>query len=765
MVHSMSQKLRLLGFSLASCFSLSWGIAVRSQPVPSVSVEVSTLERLQQSDRGILLQIEGDLPPYAIVSNPVTQSIEFRLRSTQVSPQFLDSTSNIDLSEAGIQRVETVPLEAGEAIAVIFYLEPDSELATWQVRARPDGLLLVSPQAVAVEPTDPEVELETPAPSSEVVPPIQNQEVDPANEPIAQTPASTILTPLQTIHPRFPTAQHLERGEVIAQIHNRLYFFDSVEDEGTGAYPTLGFTWGITDSIQLTLDYQRVDTGGPGEQGDFIAIRNPRDDEPFLDAQEITLEIKQRFWQNESETQAISGVVSASVGDRGFRFTDEDGEVTEGVRDGIVPAIQVPYTASLSEGRLHLTFAPTVAFFDEENALHLHQPPTGDPEDFGTTFGLAGAISYRIDPRIVLWGDLFVPLSGNNSIDRDDGEPVQTPAYNAGLRYLVNPSLAVDVFASNTLGRTGPLSLTSDRELVAFGAGVSFLPSFIAANRRYSDTFGDPTLPTPITDDGFAFYDGGVLDRGQFLANIQAGSQGLLTSLRYAPVRDLELGIYLDSVSGEVDESEQGIAGKVRILDQALGAPFTASVAATFGITNEPFVNFFNNDRNEFDERDLDEGTPFFLQVDDIDEGRLIIATLSFPLHYRFDNGIAAWVTPIFGFVQRDGVEIGGVNVGGSFPITDNLNLIGEVGANFAGEGNGFVDEDEDELEDALAYTIGLRWQFAQLLGLNPEAIEEPLQLELYLTNRVGSSTFHSLRVREDNDLAIGVGLFVPFRF
>ena len=52
---------------------------------------------------------------------------------------------------------------------------------------------------------------------------------------------------------------------------------------------------------------------------------------------------------------------------------------------------------------------------------------------------------------------------------------------------------------------------------------------------------------------------------------------------------------------------------------------------------------------------------------------------------------------------------------------------------------------------------MGLRWQ--PLLG------EKTPQLEAYLTNRVGSSPFETLRVRADNDLAIGVGLVLPVQF
>ncbi|MEM7595018.1 MAG: hypothetical protein AAF383_26555, partial [Cyanobacteria bacterium P01_A01_bin.83] len=116
-------------------------------------------------------------------------------------------------------------------------------------------------------------------------------------------------------------------------------------------------------------------------------------------------------------------------------------------------------------------------------------------------------------------------------------------------------------------------------------------------------------------------------------------------------------------------------------------------------------------------------------------------------------------VTPIFAYVQREGLEIGGFNVGGAISLTSEVSLTGEVGANFFGEGNSFID---GELVDKVPWTAGVRWQPLSLLGMKPSADNGDPYLELYLTNRVGSSTWHQLRVREDNDLGVGAGFFIP---
>jgi hypothetical protein len=555
-----------------------------------------------------------------------------------------------------------------------------------------------------------------------------------------------------------PTAQHLPRGQVIINLDNRLFFLpDLVEgaiDNGdTAVNFNTGFTWAITDELELTLQYQHVDSSSPARQGDFISERT--------EDNEAALEVKQRLWQNSSKTQALSGVFAASWGTRGFGFEQGDREIEINNRD-IFVALQFPLTFSIDE-RSQFTISPTVAFFNDETAGFYHRLPNDDESSFGTTLGLTGAVSYNLNSHLTLWADAFIPVTGNNSINRESGKPDKAIAYNAGLRYLVNPRLALDIYASNAQGSLNPLALTADRDLMGFGTNLIFMPDLFAANRRQPDRFKPQTKKdiTPITTDGLAFFDGGTLNSGQFLFNLAGGSQGVLTSLRYGVLKDFEAGIYLDYVAGETDESEQGLSTKVRLINQAEGAPLTASLAATIGITNQPFANFFKNNRDEFDRRNLDKQIPIFIPgTDSAQEVKLFIFTLSLPLNYQFDKSTAVWLTPILGYVQREGTELAGFNVGGSLSVTNEISAIAEVGANFAGEGNAFIG---DNLEDVIPWTVAVRWQPLSLLGLETSADNTNPQLELYLTNRVGFSTWHQLRVRDQNETAIGIGVFFPF--
>jgi hypothetical protein len=568
-----------------------------------------------------------------------------------------------------------------------------------------------------------------------------------SNSPQSEAEKLRPATPLRNQQFQLPTAEHLNRGDFLFKVGARTFFLqEGIEDEETVVYPYIGFSWGITDRTELTFMSQLVDSGSIGNQGDF-RVTNKSTSGDFFD---LTLELKQRLYISQNEKFKLSGIVSASWGERGYSFKQDNVVIDQGVYDSIVPALALPLTMSITED-LRFTLSPTVAFFGENDALYLHTAPIDDPGSFGTTFGLTTAISYNISDRFTLWGDAFFPMTGNNSISRESGRPAKAIVYNLGVRYLVNPQVGLDVFASNSYGMTAPLGLTGDRSYMAVGANLVFLPDLIAANRRYSES-----QPDPGTRDGLGFFDGGTTPRGSFIFDLQTGSNGVMTALRYGIVRDVEIGAYLGYVFSNVDESEQGISAKVRLLNQAEGKPFTMSVVATLGQTNQPFVNFFSNNRDEFNRKDLEREIPLIFKADNLYQGRLFITTISLPLQYQFENGGALWLTPIWGYVQRSGTEAAGFNLGGATPVLGNFSLIGEVGANFAGEGNAIIG---NKRTDAIPWTVALRWY--------PKGIEAkaPLQLELFMTNRVGSSPWQQLRVREQNDTAIGVGLSVPFSF
>ena len=553
-----------------------------------------------------------------------------------------------------------------------------------------------------------------------------------------------------------PTAKHLEAGTVSINLDTRSFFFpdlvsEAVDNEDSAVNFNTGFSWGISDQLQLTMQFQHVDSSSPVKQGDFVSERT--------EDNEAALELKYQLWQNIDQTQALSGVVSASWGTRGFMFTLQ-GEETEINNRDIFVALAVPFTAEVSD-RWQFNVAPTLAFFSDESAVFFRRLPNDNENSFGTVLGLGGGVSYRVNSRLFIFSDVFLPLTGNNSINRDSGAPDQAIAYNAGLRFLANPRLALDLYATNTFASYAPLSLTADRDFMGLGANLVFMPDAILANRKYGDRITGKRPEDFWTIDGMAFFDGGTIPSREFQFHLQNGSQGVLTALRYGLLDDFEGGIFLDYVTGEVDESEQGISGKVRLLNQNETAPLTLSGAATISLTNEPFINFVRNDADRFTERDLDKTIPIFTPGgDDGIRGKLLILTFALPMHYQINRDTAVWLTPIAGYAQRQGLEIGGFNFGTAIAVSPEVKLIGEVGANLVGDGNSLVD---GQRAFKTPWTLGVRWLPLSLFGKNINSDNSDPYLELYFTNRVGSSTWHQLRVRENNNAAVGVGLSVPF--
>lgn len=577
----------------------------------------------------------------------------------------------------------------------------------------------------------------------------------------AQSPTTTNReSPVQSRQPVLSTADQLRQGEIITNLRYRQSFpGGKASDIGLTGQPTFGASWGITDNLELTLDAQTVDNGGPGNQGQFRALRiNPDNTGPNF-FQEFTLQAKQRIWQKEAGTQALSGVVSASVGNAGrpYRF-DSKGTVTSGKNSQIVPSIELPFTVKTDE-RLQFTISPKVAFLPEDNALYFNRPPVTNPGSFGTTIGVAGGVNYKLNQRVSVWGDAFLPFTGNNTINRDSGLPAKTVAFNAGVRYIVNPRLATDLFVSNTLGNTGALSVIADKNNPSVGLGITYLPGVTSANRQYPKHFRETQQPPPSTPAGFGFFDGGTVANKQMALSVQGGGQGLLTSVRYGLLDDLEIGAFLDNIPGKVDESQLGLSGKLRLLHQADGDPFTLSTAVTVARSNNVLVNLINNNRNKFQELGLTKGG---FAISNEKAGELFIITVSTPMHYQFKGGSAVWLTPTLGFVQRNGLQVAGVNLGGSVPLVKNLDAIAEAGVDFSGKGNAFIGNNR---QTVIPWAAGLRWRPASLLGIAETNSLSGMQLEAYVTNRLGATPFDSLRVRADNDIAVGVGVMLPIQF
>lgn len=257
-----------------------------------------------------------------------------------------------------------------------------------------------------------------------------------------------------------------------------------------------------------------------------------------------------------------------------------------------------------------------------------------------------------------------------------------------------------------------------------------------------------------LTTDGIGIIDGGTLPKGRLLVSLKGGPQGMHSTVRYGILDNLEALGYLDYSFGFVDESEQGFGLKYRFLDQAKGKPLTISAAVNVGLTGETFINYATNNRDAFRQRGLTKAVPTIFQGTDGNAGNNLIYSFSIPVHYRASDKLNLWLTPTFSYVQDSDFAVGGFNFGASYEVVDHLNLIAEVGASFAGRGNAFIN---NSLEDAIPWNVGLRYDSSTLFGFTPGG--KQLIFDLYASNRVGTSPWNQLRVRDQDEPTIGVGV------
>ncbi|WP_218082863.1 hypothetical protein [Anthocerotibacter panamensis] len=589
-------------------------------------------------------------------------------------------------------------------------------------------------------------------------------------------------SPLEFIERRtqgLESALLLKSGEFVQTQNFRLFTPNSpTVDIEKG--PSNTYAYGLTDGIELTADLQGQDNNGPGAAGPFVEQRFARQLGATSNTfQEYTLQAKFRLSDAEDFKTAL--IFSGTVGTRAFSFSTPNGQTELFERSygqSLIPVVELPLTWRLGSD-LAVTVNPKVAFLPQDNAAFVAANPL-----LGGSFGTLGAVGFgatwRLSEHFQVRGDITPVLFGNNSLNAATGLPAATTVYNAGLRYLVNPRLALDVFATNSYGNTGVGSLVARAGTPGLGLSLTIVPDrffvfSLPANQKFDKAFDvsiAENLRQAFVRGGFNFLDGGTVPEGQNYIQLKGTSNGFLASVRTGSLDDFETGFYANFNNG-ADESEAGFSTKIRFTNQAAGDPFTVSGLVTLGRTSDRYLNYVRADRNAVNTH----GDPFNAGVGDRGPipanlfglfterlGEVLIATLSLPVE-RAEENYNLWVIPKISFVQRaaqlgsDEVNLAGVSIGGSFHLNRSLDLIGEVTPLFRGQ-NALVGS---QRERRLAWNAGLRWTFDSGNAAVP-AFDRTASLDFYVTNTVGLSPYQSLRVISDNGISVGAGINFPFK-
>ncbi|WP_287128516.1 hypothetical protein [Candidatus Cyanaurora vandensis] len=607
---------------------------------------------------------------------------------------------------------------------------------------------------------------------SDTPPPLDTTQLTPPT--VVAAPPTFIPSALERVAGRtqgLESGAVLNPGEFVDSQTLRVYNTNSTNDD-TFQSITQSYTYGLTDGVEVALALQGQDNNSPGTLGPFLVDRfAPVAGSTSNTFQEFTVQGKFRLVDTPDFKSAL--ILSATAGTRVFRFSAVDGSRPSFEQDyGLspIPVIELPVTWAGTD--VSLTFNPKLAFFPADNASFVAVNPL-----LGGSFGTLGAVgagaTVRLSERLQLRGDFTSILFGNNTLDAQ-GVPAATPVFNAGFRYLINPRLGLDLYATNSYATTGTGALVGRQGDTGLAVALTFMPSrfFILdlpENSKLDPAFDltvDAARRKAFLKGGIGFLDGGTIPEGTSFVQLKGTSNGFLASLRTGVLDDFETGFYVNFTGSTVDESEAGTSTKIRFMNQAAGDPFTLSGVFTLGRTSNRFLNFVREDRNASNNHE----DPFNAGVGDrgplppnlfglVTErlGEFLILTLSAPLQQAGDT-FTWWLNPKVSYVQQasrsnaSAVALSGVSLGGAVRLSPALEVLGEV-TPVAGE-NVLIGSQRGNT---------LPWNLAARLTLDSPLVPRAASLDLYLTNSLGLSPYQSMRVIADNGLAIGLGLNVPF--
>ncbi|NJK33887.1 MAG: hypothetical protein HC919_02475 [Oscillatoriales cyanobacterium SM2_2_1] len=319
-----------------------------------------------------------------------------------------------------------------------------------------------------------------------------------------------------------------------------------------------------------------------------------------------------------------------------------------------------------------------------------------------------------------LQADAIAPISGNNSVRGSDGSFGGRLVWSGGLRYLISPTVGLDVYATNALGTTPAtrvLSFLPDGDQVAIAAQLTFTPDSF---NRYARSFrATPRAPLGIRDaqlliDGITSRTADTLPPNLWRLRAGGGT-GFDVSLAYGISEDaqVEIGVgrydrSAEQVIPQLDTSGINFSGaaKLRFLDQAQGDPFSLSFYGN--------ITLFGRSRPDAITGVL---------------GAELIA------QYQPTPDLALMLTPKVAIVETTPA---GVTLGFNYRLSDGLQLLGEFTPSLRG--------DQSTWAAALRYLL----------------TGDRLGFDVYVSNATGQNTFGSLVARPDG-AQVGVNFYWLF--
>lgn len=341
-----------------------------------------------------------------------------------------------------------------------------------------------------------------------------------------------------------------------------------------------GVDGGVTDQLQLGLSFSFYDDPlGRRVQG--LATQ----EFSFVD---IAPNFKYQLLKQKHLTLAVSGSIEyLSIRTGSGVFTNNLDTRNTTTNATIAGSLKFPITYSFNS-KLQLHFTPAIAFFPET---------FNDSSFYGTGFYLGTGLSWQPLQRLGFFADLNLPLGpGGNTISSDSGEIIKQPVWSVGTRYLINPAVGLNLYATNSFGATPASQLLAylpDGDQVALVAGLTFTPD-IGQNYQASFRSG-PRVPLTERDrqlllEGLTLTSANTLLPGMLRFRAGIGS-GTGFGFAYGIANDAQLEVTGEQLEPGADLIESinysadftvSLATKLRFLDQTQGDPFSLAIKAAY---------------------------------------------------------------------------------------------------------------------------------------------------------------------------------------
>ena len=448
------------------------------------------------------------------------------------------------------------------------------------------------------------------------------------------TAAATAQTPLEEANTRwinFETAETLPEKQFSFTVGSHQTIG---AQNGTGNQMYYGAVdYGVTDDLQLGFSVQDFrDPIGP-----IAGMTEPTNLRSFGG------NLKYRFVSGE-RLQA-SALVSLEY--YSFETSIFGTDVSD--TDNLIGSFHVPLTYTLNPDlQFHLT--PGVSVFpDSLNGF----------DYYGTVASLGAGVSWRASNRLLTFASVTAPLSGGNTIASDQSIQKEL-VFTAGARYNFTPKVALEGYVTNGFGTTpatGIITFMPEGDEPLFGLRLVYTPGQkLAYTYRQTPLAPVSQRGVRLDQDGFTVGSGRVMAPGSMRLGVSGGSDGNQAIMAaIALENDFQIeGIIEDysddgSLTGADDPTPDAnrymVGGRIRVLDQDNGSPFSWSLRALGGRS--------------------------------FGDGLVGVVYLATPASYDVNDRLTVHAEPKF-FAFGD-ERVGGLGLGVNYEVFEGLQVIGEV--------------------------------------------------------------------------------------